>query len=70
MPSPLNPRRLYTLKDSADALRECNANTPHSPSGLRVWADQGRIEHLKLSDGSRVIRGSTLIRLSQRDAAR
>lgn len=66
----LNPRTLYTMKDSAEALRTVNAKTPHSPSGLRNWADLGRINHVRLSDGSRVIPGSELIRLSQGDAAR
>jgi hypothetical protein len=65
-----NPRTLYKLKSAADFLRAADAETPHSPSGLRLWADQGRITCVRLNDGERVIRGSELIRLSQREGAR
>jgi hypothetical protein len=71
MSSPtLNPRTLFTLKNAADHLKEAQAEAPHSPNGLRNWADQGRIGCVKLSDGSRVIPGSELIRLMQGDSAR
>ena len=64
----LDPRLLYKLTDAAEALKAANAPTPHSPNGLRSWADQGRIAHVKLSDGSRVIPGKELIRLSRRES--
>ncbi len=59
------PHLLYKLRDAADLLKLANAETPHSPTGLRNWADQGRIKHVRLSDGERVIRGSELIRLAK-----
>lgn len=62
---PINRTQLYTLKHSADALRSARAEAPHSPNGVRLWADQGRIACVKLSSGERVIPGSELIRLVQ-----
>ena len=62
------PHLLYKFGDAVDLLKYANAETPHSPTGLRNWADQCRIKHVRLSDGERVIRGSELIRLMQSDA--
>ena len=63
----LNPSLLYTLTNAAEAMKAAKAPTPHSANGLRLWCDQGRITHVRLSDGERVIPGHALIGLMQKD---
>lgn len=58
----IDPSQLYTLTHAARALG-CSAGT------VKAWVDAGKLAGTRLSDGSRVVIGSSLLAETRRRQA-